>query len=87
MHVLSKPIAGRQVMHAAWGFKIVYHDGEPNHCPGCGRQHWFVGRVTAECAFCETALPLENVNGFGFTPRFVTTHLVDDMPSALRPMA
>jgi hypothetical protein len=27
-------------------------------CPGCGRTHWLVGRSTAECAFCATALPL-----------------------------
>jgi hypothetical protein len=29
-----------------------------NHCPGCGRTHWIIGRVSAECAFCATALPL-----------------------------
>ena len=28
------------------------------HCPGCGRTHWIVGRVLAECGFCATALPL-----------------------------
>lgn len=27
-------------------------------CPGCGRSHWHVGRATAECAFCATAMPL-----------------------------
>jgi hypothetical protein len=27
-------------------------------CPGCGRSHWLIGRATAECAFCATALPL-----------------------------
>jgi len=40
----------------------VYRDGEPNHCPGCGRTHWHIGRLTAECAFCATALPLEHVH-------------------------
>jgi hypothetical protein len=29
-----------------------------NHCPGCGRIQWLIGRVSAECAFCGTALPL-----------------------------
>jgi hypothetical protein len=44
-------IAGR-------GYGPVYHSGEVNHCPGCGRSHWHIGRTTAECAFCMTALPL-----------------------------
>jgi hypothetical protein len=45
---------------------------ETNHCPGCGRTHWIIGRVTAECAFCGSALPLADyhcrrprVVGFG----------------------
>jgi hypothetical protein len=41
------------------GYHAVYHDGEVNHCPGCGRTHWIIGRVSAECAFCSTALPLK----------------------------
>jgi hypothetical protein len=41
------------------GYHVVYHEHETNHCPGCGRSHWYVGRVMAECAFCATALPLE----------------------------
>jgi hypothetical protein len=40
------------------GYHAVYRDNEVNHCPGCGRTHWFLGRVLAECAFCSTALPL-----------------------------
>lgn len=35
-----------------------YRNNEANHCPGCDRSHWHVGRTTAECAFCGTALPL-----------------------------
>ena len=42
----------------AQGFRPVYHGDTVNHCPGCGRTHWHIGRATAECAFCETALPL-----------------------------
>lgn len=41
------------------GYHISYRDGQANHCPGCGRTHWYIGRVMAECAFCGTALPLE----------------------------
>ena len=40
------------------GYHIVYREDEVNHCPGCGRSNWFIGRVSAECAFCATALPL-----------------------------
>ena len=43
----------------ARGYHAVYHDGEVNHCPGCGRTHWLIGRLSAECAFCGTALPLK----------------------------
>lgn len=45
---------------AGRGYHAVYRDGECNHCPGCGRTHWHVGRLSAECAFCATALPLES---------------------------
>jgi hypothetical protein len=44
------------------GYHIFYRDDETNHCPGCGRTNWYVGRVLAECAFCATALPLENAH-------------------------
>jgi hypothetical protein len=40
------------------GYHAVYREHEVNHCPGCGRTQWIVGRVSAECAFCATALPL-----------------------------
>lgn len=40
------------------GYHAVYREHEVNHCPGCGRTHWHIGRVSAECAFCTTALPL-----------------------------
>jgi hypothetical protein len=42
------------------GYHMVYREQETNHCPGCGHTHWYVGRLMAECAFCQTALPLEN---------------------------
>ena len=40
------------------GYHAVYRENEINRCPGCGRTHWFVGRMLAECGFCATALPL-----------------------------
>ena len=43
---------------AGRGYHAVYREREVNHCPGCGRKQWLIGRVSAECAFCSTALPL-----------------------------
>ena len=40
------------------GFHVVYRPGEVNRCPGCGRTHWHVGRLSAECGFCGTALAM-----------------------------
>ena len=50
---------GRSFPHdpAHRGYHVVYRENEVNHCPGCGRSHWYVGRVSAECGFCGTALP------------------------------
>ncbi len=51
---------GKSFAHdpARRGYHVVYRPWEVNHCPGCGRSHWLVGRLSAECAFCATALPL-----------------------------
>jgi hypothetical protein len=43
---------------AGRGYHAVYREHDVNHCPGCGRTQWLIGRVSAECAFCATALPL-----------------------------
>lgn len=40
------------------GYQVLFRANECNRCPGCGRAQWYVGRVTAECVFCATALPL-----------------------------
>ncbi len=49
------PLAERAL---SGGLRVYYHAGQTNHCPGCGGTHWTVGRATAECANCATALPL-----------------------------
>jgi hypothetical protein len=41
----------------ARGYHAAYRFNEINRCPGCGRSHWHVGRVSAQCAFCDTAIP------------------------------
>lgn len=40
------------------GYQPVYRANEVNRCPGCGRAHWYIGRLSAECGFCSTAIPL-----------------------------
>ncbi len=48
------------------GYHLVYRRGEGQRCPGCGRSNWYVGRLSAECAFCGTALDLpESTRGGG----------------------
>ena len=47
------------------GYHVVYRENHPNFCPGCGRSHWYVGRLSAECGFCATALPLADAGTWG----------------------
>jgi hypothetical protein len=44
---------------ASRGYLAMYREHQVNHCPGCGRTHWYVGRVSAECGFCATVLALD----------------------------
>ena len=46
------------------GHHIVYRANTANHCPGCGRSQWYVGRVSAECSFCGTAVPLAETSQY-----------------------
>ena len=47
------------------GHHVVYRSNESNRCPGCGRAQWHVGRASAECAFCGTAVPLAEAKWVG----------------------
>jgi hypothetical protein len=49
------------------GHHVVYRADETNRCPGCGRAQWYVGRLTAECGFCGTAVALAEakISGHG----------------------
>ncbi|MEA3009174.1 MAG: hypothetical protein QOJ91_866 [Sphingomonadales bacterium] len=64
------------------GYCVAYRENEVNHCPGCGRTHWYVGRVSAECGFCATALPL-----VAATSRGAGTHSRGHRPIDLRDAA
>lgn len=46
------------IAHPPRGYHVAYRQNEVNHCPGCGRCHWLIGRASAECGFCHTAIPL-----------------------------
>jgi hypothetical protein len=50
---------------SARGHHVVYRTNESNRCPGCGRAQWYVGRVTAECGFCGTAVALAEAEWSG----------------------
>jgi hypothetical protein len=69
--------------NAARGYHAVYRVGQTNHCPGCGRSHWMVGRHLAECAFCTTALPLIDggMRGAGLIRRHIR-RIEEDAPLA-----
>lgn len=74
---MLRSIEGRSLPHdpALRGFQPLYHQDEVNRCPGCGRSHWYVGRLSAECGFCGTALALADtgMTGAGLFQRFHPT--------------
>ncbi|MCW2363326.1 MULTISPECIES: hypothetical protein [Sphingobium] len=49
-----------------------YEPGKLNHCPDCASTQWYVGRLSAQCAVCETALPLAQACYPTSPPVFVT---------------
>lgn len=56
------------------GHHVIYRLSQPYHCPGCGRSQWYVGRISAECGFCGTALPLAEARyDDGHTASFPST--------------
>lgn len=73
---------------ATYSYSPLYREDEPNHCPGCDRQHWIIGRMTAECSFCGSAMPLENFSTYSASPRIeCRNHLAEELPEYLRPVA
>jgi hypothetical protein len=55
------------------GHHIVYRTNAENHCPGCGRSQWYIGRISAECGFCGTAVPLAEARHDEVAPRAVSS--------------
>lgn len=52
------------------GYAPLYRRGERNSCPGCGATHWHVGRFSAECGACATAIPFAPVEGAKAKPSY-----------------
>lgn len=59
----SRSIGRSQVQPSVRGYHVMFRAGGQNVCPGCGGSSWHVGRVTAECAYCLTALPIQQQQG------------------------
>jgi len=59
---VNQPAPGLGDNGMARGYQPLYHLDIVNRCPGCGKSHWHVGRFSAECAHCETTLPLAMVD-------------------------
>lgn len=37
---------------------VLYYSGETNRCVCCGKSNWDVGRVVAQCMFCDSAFDI-----------------------------
>ena len=66
------------------GYSVLFRTDEVNRCPGCGHSQWYVGRMTAECSVCGTALPIDGTLFSGVDRpadhRAVALHLVQGNP-------
>lgn len=58
MRTAFERVSARAIDPSLWGYHLMYRPGESNRCPGCGHSNWHIGRTMAECAFCETSLPI-----------------------------
>jgi hypothetical protein len=73
---------------SARGYQVLFWEDGVNHCPGCGHSQWFVGRITAECGHCGTALPLARASQAGLNPggrKAVALHVVGESASEPAP--
>ncbi len=64
----------------ARAYQVLFRADQVNHCPGCNGTNWYIGRVTAECGRCGTALPLAEAAATGLDPvghKRVALHLVE----------
>lgn len=50
-------------LRASRGLRVLYRRHSGAVCPGCGASAWHVGRTSAECDRCGTALLLAEPGG------------------------
>lgn len=63
---------------SARGYQVLFRTDETNRCPGCGHSQWLVGRITAECCLCGTAISLAEAELSGVNShKAVALHLVE----------
>ncbi len=58
--IIPPKIYGMKTSHLNNSTNMVFRENGRNVCPWCSREHWLMGRVTAECANCGYAIPLQN---------------------------
>lgn len=79
MNAHSSIPQGGRFAASARGYQVLFHADTLNRCPGCHGTNWLVGRITAECARCGTALPLAEAAQMGLDPfghKSVALHMV-----------
>lgn len=57
-----------------FAYAPLYYADQVNHCPGCSGTSWYVGRFSAECAHCQTAIPFAQSMQQSMQPVFVRGH-------------
>lgn len=70
---MAEHLSGYRAQQSASGQALFYRAGSAMPCPGCGGHQWHVGRQSAECAICATALPLADKGDRGMStmrPRY-----------------
>ena len=55
---------------AGRGYHAVYRENAVNRCPGCGRSHWIIGRLLAECGQAVTLQADHLTTGWPGGPQF-----------------
>ena len=73
---------------SARGYMVLFRPDETNHCPGCGHSQWYIGRMSAECGICGTALPLADSQQSpvsGAPQKAVALHVLPDRAKVPKP--
>lgn len=88
-HRSLKPDQSFKLDLSSRGYLVLFRPDEQNHCPGCGHSQWYVGRISAECSICGTALPLatesQQTPVSGAPRKAVALHVLPERPEAQAP--